>query len=210
MKVFKTYYYELWHNMPIWLVVISILFLYPLISIIETPKIALINLVGITSVLFLTNIIMSASKKSYSFRKIKGTKVKYLSVLIRILLFIIIAVTFVTIIDLIFQAYFYQQFLKFHVYFSFFWPPCLVLSQYGSIPTNNTVKGTFINSINSGLGFGTFLIIIGSVSLFISTYWSNSFLSSIIGVTGLILIAGISKIRANKRLHKGPRGPRGL
>ena len=121
MKVFKTYYYELWHNMPIWLVVISILFLYPLISIIETPKIALINLVGITSVLFLTNIIMSASKKSYSFRKIKGTKVKYLSVLIRILLFIIIAVTFVTIIDLIFQAYFYQQFLKFHVYFSFFW-----------------------------------------------------------------------------------------
>ncbi len=201
MKVLKIFYSELWHNMPLWLVAISILLLYPIISLNETPYIALINLVGIICVLVFTNIFMAASKRINPFKNMNGKKVKYVAATLRVITFMILSATFVTTVELICQAFFYHHYLKFGVYFPFFSVSCLVLSQYGSFATRHTIKESLINSINSGIGFGTFLLIIGSVSLFISSYWANSFLPTIIGIAGLILIIVLSKKRANPSLQ---------
>ena len=201
MKVLKTFYYELWHKMPFWLAAISILLLYPIISHTETPNMAFVNLFGITCVLLFTNIILTVSKRINPFKNISGTKGRYIAATGRIFIFIILSATFVTAIDLICQAYFYNQHLKIFVFFPFYSVSCLVLCQYGSFPTQHNIKDTFINSINSGIGFGIFLMIIGAVSITISRYLYIPHLPAIIGIAGLILIIGLSKARVNHRIN---------
>ncbi len=201
MKVLTTFYYELWHNMPFWMAIISIWLLFPIISRNNDPEIALFNSAGIASVLFFSNIFMTVLKKLNPFKDKGFTKAKYIAVVARIILFIVLSAAVVTTIELICQAFFYNQYLKLVTYYPFYFLPCLVLSQYGSFPIQHTLKDTIINSIYCGIGFGIFLIIIGAVSFIISRYLYIPHLPTIIGIAGLILILGLSKVRANHRIN---------
>ena len=171
MKIIKTFYYELWHNMPIWLLMISIFLLYPLFSIVDSPKNGLVYSIGIMFVLFFTSLVMSIFKNVNLFKNKKGPKIKYLANTFRILVFIILSFTIIITIEYISQMFVYSQhYYIFGSHFPYFFVPCLVLSQYGSFATANTLKTTLSYCVNISFGFGAFLVVTGSTSLFLSRY----------------------------------------
>lgn len=196
MKIFKVYYYDLWKDMPLWLVVISFLILYPVFLIIKSPEIALINALGIYVVLSLTSLLMCGFKNVSLFRNAGRLKRKFFVRPLRMSFFLISSVLVLTGIELIMQSFFYKQYIVFGVYFPYFCIPCLVLSRYGEYAVKNTMGDTLSYCFSMGVGFGVFLAGIGFVSLILSEYGSPALLSTAISLAGFALMVGISRFRA--------------
>jgi len=200
MTLLGPFFHRLWHDMPLWLLLISAWILVDPFSLAKTPGEALILSGFIILILLLTSVVMSALKRVDLFKHMAGKKDRVLSVGARVLVFYFLAVTMVTVVEFVYQGFNGQQPLNFGVYLPHTLFPCLVLSRYGAIPTHHTVKETMISSVSTGFGFGVFMVFLGWVSALISRYWPELgwLWPVIIDAVGWILIVVSLKIMTAK------------
>lgn len=198
MHFIRTFYYDLWAEMPVWLLFLSIWLQVHLVILVDSSKAGFFGGVSIAVILLFTNVIFSVFGKIIPFKNPKKSILKYCYILSRTVLYFLLSTVLAVVFEQFVLCFFYQVFLEKESLFPHFAIVCMVLSQYGAYPAKNTLKKTVSNSLGNGIGFTIFLIVAGFSADLIRHYLPESVVSKMVGVMGLILIATISKVRAYK------------
>ncbi len=82
---------------------------------------------------------------------------------VRIACFIVIIATFVTIVDLMMHAYFYQLHKTLGLFIPLIVVNCVILGRAEAFASKNPVKTSFIDGLGMGLGFTLALVALGSI-----------------------------------------------
>ncbi|MGM0607623.1 MAG: electron transport complex subunit RsxE [Candidatus Muiribacteriota bacterium] len=82
---------------------------------------------------------------------------------IRIPIFIVIIASFVTIVDMLMNAYFHALYLKLGLFIPLIVVNCLILGRAEAFASKNTLFDSFIDALSMGLGFTLALAILGAV-----------------------------------------------
>jgi Na+-translocating ferredoxin:NAD+ oxidoreductase subunit E len=133
--------------------------LCPTLAVTNSVNNALGMSAGVIFVLLLSNIIISGIRK-------------VTPPLVRIPVFIVIIATFVTILSLVFEAYFPPLYKSLGIYLSLIVVNCIILGRAEAFASKNTVLLSLADGIGIGLGFSMALILI-------------SFLREILGTGGI-------------------------
>ena len=135
---------------------------------------------------------------------------------IRIPMFIVVIASFVTVVDLLMAAYFYQLHKVLGLFIPLIVVNCIIMARAEAFASRNGVFASLIDGLGMGVGFTISLIILGSVreilsngtifgiSLFGSTYQPVLMMLLPPGafiVLGLLMF-GINKLTAKKSIVK--------
>ncbi len=152
----------LWDEIPPFRLVLG---LCPVLAVTKTVENGIGMGLATTFVLVCSNILVS------SLRKVIPAKV-------RIACFIIIIATFVTVVELVMQAYAYPLFLKLGIFIPLIVVNCIVLGRSEAFASKNGVVRSLADGLGIGVGFTLSLAALGAVrELFGSgtlTIWESS------------------------------------
>ena len=152
----------LWDEIPPFRLVLG---LCPTLAVTKTVENGIGMGVATTFVLVCSNILISL------LRKVIPSKV-------RIACFIIIIATFVTVVELVMQAFTYPLFLKLGIFIPLIVVNCIVLGRAEAFASKNGVIASFADGLGIGIGFTLALASLGAVrELFGSgtlTIWEKS------------------------------------
>ncbi|NNL43198.1 MAG: electron transport complex subunit E [Desulfobacterales bacterium] len=137
----------LWDEIPPFRLVLG---LCPVLAVTKTVENGIGMGVATTFVLLCSNILVS------SLRKVIPTKV-------RIACFIIIIATFVTVVELVMQAYTYPLFLKLGIFIPLIVVNCIVLGRAEAFAYKNGVLRSLLDGLGIGIGFTLALGALGAV-----------------------------------------------
>ena len=137
----------LWDEIPPFRLVLG---LCPVLAVTKTVENGIGMGMATTFVLVCSNILVS------SLRKVIPTKV-------RIACFIIIIATFVTVVELVMQAYTYPLFLKLGIFIPLIVVNCIVLGRAEAFAYKNGVMASLADGLGMGIGFTLALGALGAV-----------------------------------------------
>ena len=137
----------LWDEIPPFRLVLG---LCPVLAVTKTVENGIGMGMATTFVLVCSNILVS------SLRKVIPTKV-------RIACFIIIIATFVTVVELVMQAYTYPLFLKLGIFIPLIVVNCIVLGRAEAFAYKNGVLASLADGLGMGIGFTLALGALGAV-----------------------------------------------
>ncbi len=137
----------LWDEIPPFRLVLG---LCPTLAVTKSVENGIGMGVATTFVLVCSNILVSA------LRNIIPTKV-------RIACFIIIIATFVTVVELLMQAYTYPLFLKLGIFIPLIVVNCIVLGRSEAFASKNSILPSLADGLGIGIGFTISLAILGTV-----------------------------------------------
>ncbi len=137
----------LWDEIPPFRLVLG---LCPTLAVTKTVENGIGMGVATTFVLVFSNILVS------SLRKVIPSKV-------RIACFIIIIATFVTVVELVMQAYTYPLFLKLGIFIPLIVVNCILLGRAEAFASKNGVVRSFADGLGIGIGFTLALASLGAV-----------------------------------------------
>jgi electron transport complex protein RnfE len=137
----------LWDEIPPFRLVLG---LCPTLAVTKTVENGIGMGVAFTFVLVCSNILVSA------LRKVIPPKV-------RIACFIIIIATFVTVVELLMQAYTYPLFLKLGIFIPLIVVNCIVLGRAEAFASKKGIVASFVDAMGMGIGFTMSLIALGSL-----------------------------------------------
>lgn len=137
----------LWDEIPPFRLVLG---LCPVLAVTKTVENGIGMGMATTFVLVCSNILVS------SLRKVIPTKV-------RIACFIIIIATFVTVVELVMQAYTYPLFLKLGIFIPLIVVNCIVLGRAEAFASKNGVLASLSDGLGIGIGFTLALGALGAV-----------------------------------------------
>ena len=80
---------------------------------------------------------------------------------IRIACYIIIIATFVTVVELVMQAYTYELFMELGIFIPLIVVNCIVLGRLEAHAMSNPVPSSFLDGIGNGIGYALILLIVG-------------------------------------------------
>lgn len=203
MRILKTFYVSLWSKSPIWILILSALFLIELLSHMRNPQIALLGGFFLIFILFFTNVTFSAICKIRFFYRIQNNKVKTLFKILKILLYFVVAALLTILLELLLQLILYPIFIKIGPFSKFYPVGCLVLSNFGSTPMNKSFRDTAFYSFEVGFSFTTFLFLIGLINYLVWIYIQRSIIPQIIAISALLIVMIFSKIGANQPALQG-------
>jgi len=152
----------LWEEIPPFRLVLG---LCPVLAVTKTVENGIGMGLATTFVLVCSNMLVS------SLRKIIPAKV-------RIACFIIIIATFVTVVELVMQAFTYPLFLKLGIFIPLIVVNCIVLGRSEAFASKNSVVRSLADGLGIGIGFTLSLATLGAVrELFGNgtlTFWETS------------------------------------
>ncbi len=137
----------LWEEIPPFRLVLG---LCPVLAVTKTVENGIGMGLATTFVLVCSNILVS------SLRNVIPPKV-------RIACFIIIIATFVTVVELVMQAYTYPLFLKLGIFIPLIVVNCIVLGRSEAFASKNGVVASFADGLGIGIGFTLSLAALGAV-----------------------------------------------
>ena len=137
----------LWAEIPPFRLVLG---LCPVLAVTKTVENGIGMGLATTFVLVCSNILVS------SLRKVIPTKV-------RIACFIIIIATFVTVVELVMQAFTYPLFLKLGIFIPLIVVNCIVLGRSEAFASKNNVVKSLADGLGIGIGFTLSLATLGAV-----------------------------------------------
>jgi electron transport complex protein RnfE len=137
----------LWDEIPPFRLVLG---LCPVLAVTKTVENGIGMGVATTFVLVCSNILVS------SLRKVIPAKV-------RIACFIIIIATFVTVVELVMQAYAYPLFLKLGIFIPLIVVNCIVLGRSEAFASKNGIVRSLADGLGIGIGFTLSLAALGAV-----------------------------------------------
>ena len=137
----------LWDEIPPFRLVLG---LCPVLAVTKTVENGIGMGLATTFVLVCSNILVS------SLRNVIPPKV-------RIACFIIIIATFVTVVELVMQAYTYPLFLKLGIFIPLIVVNCIVLGRSEAFASKNGVVASFADGLGIGIGFTLSLAALGAV-----------------------------------------------
>ena len=137
----------LWEEIPPFRLVLG---LCPVLAVTKTVENGIGMGLATTFVLVCSNILVS------SLRKVIPAKV-------RIACFIIIIASFVTVVELVMQAYTYPLFLKLGIFIPLIVVNCIVLGRSEAFASKNGVVRSLADGLGIGIGFTLSLAILGAV-----------------------------------------------
>ncbi len=137
----------LWDEIPPFRLVLG---LCPVLAVTKTVENGIGMGLATTFVLVCSNVLVS------SLRKVMPAKV-------RIACFIIIIATFVTVVELVMQAYTYPLFLKLGIFIPLIVVNCIVLGRSEAFAFKNGVIASFADGLGIGIGFTLALASLGAV-----------------------------------------------
>jgi electron transport complex protein RnfE len=137
----------LWDEIPPFRLVLG---LCPTLAVTKTVENGIGMGVATTFVLVCSNILVA------SLRKVIPAKV-------RIACFIIIIATFVTVVELVMQAYAYPLFLKLGIFIPLIVVNCIVLGRAEAFASKNNIVRSFADGLGIGIGFTLALAALGAV-----------------------------------------------
>ena len=82
---------------------------------------------------------------------------------VRIACYIVIIATFVTVVDMVMHAYFYQLHKTLGLFIPLIVVNCIILGRAEAFASRNTVKSSIYDGLGMGLGFTLALVALGSV-----------------------------------------------
>lgn len=142
----------------------SLLGLCPALAITTSLQNAIGMGISFTLILILSNIVISLLRKIIPYE-------------IRIPIYIIIIATFVTIIELLLQAFFHPLYEGLGIFISLIVVNCIVLGRAESFASKNNVFDSLIDGLGMGIGYSIVLCIIASIRELLSsgviTVWNN-------------------------------------
>ncbi|MFO7965013.1 MAG: electron transport complex subunit E [Desulfobacterales bacterium] len=152
----------LWDEVPPFRLVLG---LCPVLAVTKTVENGLGMGLATTFVLVCSNILVS------TLRKVIPAK-------IRIACFIIIIATFVTIVELLMQAFAYPLFLKLGIFIPLIVVNCIVLGRSEAFASKNPILPSFADGLGIGIGFTLSLASLGAVRELLGagtlTFWEKS------------------------------------
>ena len=160
----------LWDEIPPFRLVLG---LCPVLAVTKTVENGWGMGVATTFVLLCSNILVSL------LRKVIPSKV-------RIACFIIIIATFVTVVELVMQAYAYALFLKLGIFIPLIVVNCLILGRAEAFASKNTIVPAVVDAVGMGLGFTYALTLLGAIREILGS--GSIFGAQIIPEAGNILI----------------------
>jgi len=137
----------LWKEIPPFRLVLG---LCPVLAVTKTVENGIGMGLATTFVLVCSNILVS------SLRNVIPPKV-------RIACFIIIIATFVTVVELVMQAYTYPLFLKLGIFIPLIVVNCIVLGRSEAFASKNGIVASFADGLGIGIGFTLSLAALGAV-----------------------------------------------
>ncbi len=143
----------LWDEIPPFRLVLG---LCPVLAVTKTVENGIGMGLATTFVLLCSNILVS------SLRKVIPPKV-------RIACFIIIIATFVTVVELVMQAYTYPLFLKLGIFIPLIVVNCIVLGRAEAFASKNSVLRSLLDGLGIGIGFTLALGALGAVREILGT-----------------------------------------
>jgi len=156
----------LWDEIPPFRLVLG---LCPTLAVTKSVATGIGMGVAFTFVLLFSNILVSA------LRKVIPSKV-------RIACFIIIIATFVTVVELLMQAYTYELFLQLGIFIPLIVVNCIVLGRAEAFAFKNGIVASFADAMGMGIGFtlslaalGTFREVLGSGTFYGAQVFGPSF-----------------------------------
>lgn len=159
----------LWDEVPPFRLVLG---LCPVLAVTKTVENGLGMGMATTFVLVCSNILVSL------LRKIIPPKV-------RIACFIIIIATFVTVVELLMQAFAYPLFLKLGIFIPLIVVNCIVLGRAEAFASKNSVLPSLADGLGIGIGFTLSLAALGAVRELLGagsiTVWGDIGISAIFG-----------------------------
>lgn len=152
----------LWEEIPPFRLVLG---LCPTLAVTKTVENGIGMGMATTFVLVCSNILVSA------LRKVIPSKV-------RIACFIIIIATFVTVVELLMQAFAYPLFLKLGIFIPLIVVNCIVLGRAEAFASKNPIVPSFADGLGIGIGFTLALAALGAVRELLGagtlTIWEKS------------------------------------
>ncbi len=152
----------LWEEIPPFRLVLG---LCPALAVTKTVENGIGMGMATTFVLVCSNILVSA------LRKVIPSKV-------RIACFIIIIATFVTVVELLMQAFAYPLFLKLGIFIPLIVVNCIVLGRAEAFASKNPIVPSFADGLGIGIGFTLALAALGAVRELLGagtlTIWEKS------------------------------------
>ena len=141
----------LWHNNP---GLVQILGLCPLLAVSNTTINALGLGIATTLVLIGSNVTVSA------IRHIVRPE-------LRIPVFVMVIACFVTIVEYLTKAYFYDLFLILGIFLPFITTNCAIIARAEAYASKNSIARSFVDGLMMGVGFAAVLVILGGIREFI-------------------------------------------
>jgi len=136
----------LWDEIPPFRLVLG---LCPILAVTKSVENGIGMGIAFTFVLLCSNVLVSA------LRKVIPPKV-------RIACFIIIIATFVTVVELLMQAYTYKLFLQLGIFIPLIVVNCIVLGRAEAFASKNGVVASFADAMGMGIGFTLSLAVLGT------------------------------------------------
>lgn len=136
----------LWDEIPPFRLVLG---LCPILAVTKSVENGIGMGIAFTFVLLCSNVLVSA------LRKVIPPKV-------RIACFIIIIATFVTVVELLMQAYTYPLFLQLGIFIPLIVVNCIVLGRAEAFASKNGVVASFADAMGMGIGFTLSLAVLGT------------------------------------------------
>jgi len=137
----------LWKEIPPFRLVLG---LCPVLAVTKTVENGIGMGLATTFVLVCSNILVSSLRKTIPNK-------------VRIACFIIIIATFVTVVELVMQAYTYPLFLKLGIFIPLIVVNCIVLGRSEAFAFKNGVVASFADGLGMGIGFTLSLAALGAV-----------------------------------------------
>jgi len=137
----------LWNEIPPFRLVLG---LCPVLAVTKTVENGIGMGLATTFVLVCSNILVSSLRKAIPNK-------------VRIACFIIIIATFVTVVELVMQAYTYPLFLKLGIFIPLIVVNCIVLGRSEAFAFKNGVVASFADGLGMGIGFTLSLAALGAV-----------------------------------------------
>ena len=137
----------LWNEIPPFRLVLG---LCPVLAVTKTVENGIGMGLATTFVLVCSNILVSSLRKAIPNK-------------VRIACFIIIIATFVTVVELVMQAFTYPLFLKLGIFIPLIVVNCIVLGRSEAFAFKNGVVASFADGLGMGIGFTLSLAALGAV-----------------------------------------------
>ena len=137
----------LWSEIPPFRLVLG---LCPVLAVTKTVENGIGMGLATTFVLVCSNILVSSLRKAIPNK-------------VRIACFIIIIATFVTVVELVMQAYTYPLFLKLGIFIPLIVVNCIVLGRSEAFAFKNGIVASFADGLGMGIGFTLSLAALGAV-----------------------------------------------
>jgi electron transport complex protein RnfE len=137
----------LWAEIPPFRLVLG---LCPTLAVTKTVENAVGMGIAVTFVLVCSNVLISMM------RKIIPSKV-------RIAVFIIVIATFVTVVELLMQAYTYPLFLKLGIFIPLIVVNCIPLGRAEAFSSKNGVMASFADGLGLGIGYAIALTVLAAI-----------------------------------------------